>query len=485
MASLELRLLGGFDSRTSAARPVPIPRKKSQALLAYLACHPGQSHPRDKLATLFWPEFDTQQGRANLRKALFVLRRALSVAPRSLRIGEDAVALDITALHVDVLDFERLARSGDPDALQQAIELYRGDLLEGLGGTETPFDEWLVPERERLRELALEALARLLAHQEKSDEPAAAIDTALRLLALDPLQEAVHRTLMRIYARQGRRDAALRQYQSCVDTIRRELGVEPETETRELYREILRERAKRSDAARTAVARLDSVAATARRGPPPPQPDEPPLIGREAERTRLASVLDEALAGRGQLLALVGEAGIGKSRLVGQLGVEAAKRGALVLVGHAYATEQALAYGPWIDALRRGALDRPDVRASLAAPWRAELARRFPELAEDAAPRPSMPADPMRLVEAVAHLLGQLANAEPLVLVLEDAHWADEMSVRLTSVLSRRITRLPILIVVTAREEDVAEAPVLRDLLRQPSIVRLPLTPLSQAETTT
>src|SRR5262245_43808772 len=337
MASLELRLLGGFDSRTSSARPVPIPRKKSQALLAYLACHPGRAHSRDKLATLLWPEFDTQQARANLRKALFVLRRALSASPLCLRIAEDVVALDVTAVDVDVLVFERLARSADPEALQRAVELYRGDLLEGVGGTETPFDEWLVPERERLRELALEALARLLAHHTKSDEPAAAIDTALRLLALDPLQEAVHRTLMRIYARQGRRDAALRQYQSCVDTIRRELGVEPETETRELYQGILRERARPSDAARTAGRSLDSFATSARRRPPPPKPDEPPLIGREAERTRLASVLDEALAGRGQLIAVLGEAGIGKSRLVGQLGVEATTRGARVLVGHAYA----------------------------------------------------------------------------------------------------------------------------------------------------
>ena len=162
-----LRLFGGVELTTSSGHPVPIPRKKAQALLAYLACHPGQAQPRDKLATLFWPEMDDQQARANLRKALFVLRSPLSAVPSSLRIEEEAVALDVTALDVDVLAFERLARRADPEALQQAAALYRGNLLEGLGVSETPFEEWLREERERLRELALETLARLLGHQTK------------------------------------------------------------------------------------------------------------------------------------------------------------------------------------------------------------------------------------------------------------------------------------------------------------------------------
>jgi DNA-binding SARP family transcriptional activator/lipopolysaccharide biosynthesis regulator YciM len=481
-----LRLLGGVELKTGSGSAVPIPRKKAQALLAYLACHPGQAQPRDKLATLLWPEMEDQQARANLRKALFVLRSPLSAVRSSLRIEEEAVTLDVTELDVDVLTFQRLARKADPKALQQAADLYRGSLLEGLSVTETPFEEWLREERERLRELALETLARLLGHQAKSDDPAAAIGTALRLLALDPLQEAVHRTLMRIYAGQGRRDAALRQYQSCVDTLRRELSVEPETETRELYKEILRRRATPSEAARIAIASLDALTSKASRRPPPLPPDEAPMIGREPELTRLGTALDETFAGQGQLIAVLGEAGIGKSRLVSQFGVEAAKRGALVLVGHAYSTEQALAYGPWIDALRTGSiLDRDDVLADMATVWRGELARLFPELATDEEKRAPTPADPRRLIEAVVHLLERLANAQPLVLVLEDAHWADEMTVRLTSVLSRRIATWAMLIVVTAREEDVAEAQALRDLLSLPSIVPLLLTPLSQRETAT
>ena len=122
-----------------------------------------------------------------------------------------------------------------PAGLARAASLYQGDLLAGLAVAEPPFEEWLLAERERLRELALEALARLLAHHRAEGRPEAAVQTAVQLAALDPLQEAVHRTLMRLYVELGRRGAALRQYQHCVTVLRRELGVEPEEETKQLY----------------------------------------------------------------------------------------------------------------------------------------------------------------------------------------------------------------------------------------------------------
>src|SRR5262245_40692360 len=484
MTSLELRLLGGFELKSTSGPPVPIALKKAQALLAFLACHPGQAQPRDKLAALLWPDMDNEQARANLRKALFVLRPPLSAAPSSLRVEEDGIELDTRALDVDVLAFERLAHRADPEALQQAADLYRGDLLASMGLADTPFEEWLVVERERLRDLALEALSRLLAHQVKTGAPPA-IKTAQQLLMLDPLQEAVHRTLMQLYAWHGRRDAALRQYQSCVDALRRELGVEPEAETRQHYQEILRSRPGLSETARQTTADPPATRARTSGTALHPLPDEAPMIAREAELTRLLLTLEEALAGRGQVIAVLGEAGIGKSRLVSQLGVEAAKRSALVLVSHAYPTEQALAYGLWIDVLRTsGVLDRDGMFWHLAPAWRAELARLFPELATAETQRAASPEDAMRLFEAVAQLLEQLAKAQPLMLVLEDAHWADEMSVRLTSVLSRRIAAWPILIILTAREEEVAEVPVLRDLVAVPRLDRLLLGPLSHEEST-
>ena len=137
--------------------------------------------------------------------------------------------------------FERLVRAGDPGALAEAVDLYRGDFLAGFAFRGTLFEDWLMAERERLRELALEALARLLAHQQRrGGDLQEALQTALRLIALDPLQEPVHRSLMRLYSDLGRRGAALQQYQLCERVLRRELAVEPEEETKQLYREILR-----------------------------------------------------------------------------------------------------------------------------------------------------------------------------------------------------------------------------------------------------
>src|SRR5262250_657682 len=212
-------------------------RKKAQMLLAYLAMRPTHTHLRDKLATLLWDDAPAEQARLSLRQVLFAIRQALPVDP-TLVDGEH-VAFAAEAVAVDVSEFEQLARSHDPDELERATALYQGDLLEGISPGSAPFEEWLRAERERFHELALEAFAKLLAHRLKLEATEPAIETALRLLSLDPLQEVTHRALMRLYARQGRRAAALRQYQQCVDVLRRELGVEPEEATKQVYRELL------------------------------------------------------------------------------------------------------------------------------------------------------------------------------------------------------------------------------------------------------
>ena len=228
MPSLRVTLLGGFDARLASGAPVSLPTRKAQALLAYLGVRPGQSHPRDKLAALLWGEKSDEQARGGLRHALVALRRALAGAhPPPLRIEGQTLALDSVGVEVDVVTFEGRVAEGTAQALEQAAEVYRGDLLQGFSVNEPLFEEWLVAERERLREIALAALARLLAHQSKAAGTERAIQTAVRLLGLDPLQEAVHRTLMRLYAHQGRRGAALKQYQVCVGVLQRELGQSP------------------------------------------------------------------------------------------------------------------------------------------------------------------------------------------------------------------------------------------------------------------
>jgi len=242
MARLTLQLLGGFSVRLGSGQSLTLGTKKAQALIAYLAVPPGRAHSRDKLASLLWGDTGDEQARQSLRQALVALRRALpATKPPILVVERDTMALDPAAVEVDVLAFARLAAGGTAKALEQAVALYQGDLLEGVRVTEEPFEDWLRAERARLRQRAVDALTRLLALQSKGGESEGAVHTAARLLALDPLQETVHRALMRLYARQGRRGEALRQYQACVSVLQRELRAEPEAETKHLYRELLRQ----------------------------------------------------------------------------------------------------------------------------------------------------------------------------------------------------------------------------------------------------
>jgi DNA-binding SARP family transcriptional activator len=487
MVSLKVTLLGGFEARLAAGAALHLPTKKAQALLAYLGVRPGQSHPRDKLAALLWGEKTDDQARGGLRHALLALRRALAdTDPTSLRIEGQTVALDPAGLEVDVVTFERQVATGTPLALEQAAELYRGDLLLGFTLNEPLFEEWLVAERERLREMALEALARLLAEQSKAAGTERAIQTAVRLLGLDPLQEAAHRTLMRLYARQGRRGAALKQYQACVGALRRELGAEPEAETRTLYQELLR---RSVDAVQPLDARGSQRSPPVRElEPAPPEfpAAETPLYGRQAELGRLGQMLDEAMRGHGHIATVVGEAGIGKTRLVSALAADALTRGCRVLIGRCHESDSILPFGPWVDACRGSAVSSDEeVLGALHPTRRAELARLLPEAGRAGLPRTSESALP--LFESVAGLIEQVAARQPLVVVLEDLHWADEMSLRLLAFVSRRVPAWTALLVGTAREEELVEASLARrtleDLSRAPQAAPIVLSPLSRPDT--
>src|SRR5262245_41650390 len=219
-------------------------------------------------------------------------------------------------------------------------------------------------------------MARLLAHLQSTGDTEAAVHTALRLLAIDPLQEPIHRVLMRLYAALGRRADALRQYHLCVTSLRRDLDVDPEVETKELYQTILRYRA---SARATGVTAVDA-------GPNDAElrwqsADDVALIGRTAERALLVKAMDAAWAGRSGGVALLGEAGIGKSRLVSELIGEARRRGGGVVAGRAFETEQVLPFRPWIDALKSGQITRdPQLLDALTPLHRAALGHVFPEV---------------------------------------------------------------------------------------------------------
>lgn len=490
MARLNLTLFGGFQGRLGAAAPLTLPTRKTQALLAFLALPPGRSHPRAKLASLLWGGMREPQARSGLRQSLFTLRKAVDVEPPALLIDGQTVTLNPTSVEVDVVEFERQVADGTLAALERAAALYRGELLEGLTLQETPFEEWILAERERLRELALEALAKLLRHQGATGATEAALRTALRLLALDPLQEPVHRAVMRLYVQLGRRASALRQYQICIGVLQRELSVEPETMTKELYQEILRQRPSHGAVNVESPAPAHVVPAEVPRLPHETLPRELPLVGREAEINQLREVLNRAWAGHGQVVAVIGEAGVGKSRLLAEVAAETAARGGRVLVGRCYEAEQILPFASWVDALRAGQLDgERKVLEGLDPVWRKELARLLPELGVPGRGPDQGPVDYRQLFESVTQLVRHLVLHQPVMLILEDLHWGDEMSLRLLSFVGRRLQTWPILVVGTAREEDLASAPILRrtleDLARDKGLTELRLAALPKEETLT
>src|SRR5262245_39642778 len=230
---VHLRLLGGLDLQLGQGR-VAIPAgRKVRALLACLALSPGKAWPRERLMALLWSDRSEEQARASLRQALAEMRRVLG-EPSPVRTEHDAVSLDPNLLTVDAVQFERLAQAGK---LDEAAALYRGPLLDGHGVRDSAFEDWILVERTRLHDLAVDLLDRMVASQSGD----AAITTAQRLLQLDPAREETHRLLMRLYASTGQRAQALRQYEHCRGILQRDLHANPDDETERLYCQIQHE----------------------------------------------------------------------------------------------------------------------------------------------------------------------------------------------------------------------------------------------------
>jgi len=485
-ACLDLTLLGSFQARhLVSGRALRLPRKKNRALLAYLAMPPGRQHSRAALTALLWGDLDPEGAHRSFRQALFMLKTTLVRARvRALRTEDDGVRLDPALVKADVATFEGLVARRTPGALAEAMRLYSGDFLAGLDVAEAPFEEWLVGERERLRALAVRALETLLAHHIKIGRHDEALDWALRLLALDPLQESVHRTVMRLHAARGRFGLALRQYQQCVDYLQRELGSDPSPATRELYRDLLRRPSPEQPPTEALHPQPSSGTRRVRRRA---SSRGTPLVARGAELSTLREALSNACRGHAQFVAVLGEAGIGKTRLIAELTAVAQRRGARVLWGPSHESARAIAFGPWIDAVRNaGVLGERGIQKDLPTVWKAELSRLFPELGEP--PRVSGPASGFaRLFEALARLLEALASRHPVMLVLEDLHWADETSVRLLASLARRLRRGRLLVLTSARSEDIEPEGALHgilDELEEACLLRsVTLGPLDQADT--
>lgn len=228
---IDISLLGGF-AVTVNGQPADLPTRKAAALLAVLAVRPGALVSRDRLLGLLWPDSPEMQARASLRQALSQLRRVLP--DQALVTVGDQLRLDPGRAGSDVARLDTLLRLDDPVQGLAATELYRGRFLADLPLLGEPFEDWRRMEAERLHALLLARLHAWLTRLAEAGENVAALSLGEALVALDPLAEGAHRTLMRIHQRRGTPALAERQYQRCAEALLRELDVEPTPETQAL-----------------------------------------------------------------------------------------------------------------------------------------------------------------------------------------------------------------------------------------------------------
>jgi DNA-binding SARP family transcriptional activator/tetratricopeptide (TPR) repeat protein len=237
-------LLGGFRCALDG-RPVEgLSYDKMRALFAWLAMSPGQDHRREMLAELFWSGSDPATARGNLRRTLSDLRRVLEVPTGKVLFstGKSTICL-VAGVEIDAVQFIAQATQDEHGPAQQdaegAVDLYRGEFMANFYLPECPaFEDWLSTQREALHRRALALLERLANSRESVGDHGKALQFALRYLELEPWDEAAHRRVMRLYALSGQGGAALRQFEACSRLLKKELGITPGAETRELAERI-------------------------------------------------------------------------------------------------------------------------------------------------------------------------------------------------------------------------------------------------------
>ena len=226
-----LSLLGGFEL-TGPDGVVYLPSKKLAGLLAYLACTAPQPQPRERLMALLWGSHFDAQAKQNLRQAIFRLRKVLG--QDALESDGELVSLNTAAVLCDVSRFEALVREGSRDALSAAADLYRGGLIDDVVVREEGWNEWLTGERERLLDLALDAIVRLGEQELVAGRAEHALKAGRRAIALNTMREDAHRLIVQALAAAGRKAEAIKHYQDLVALLKHELNTEPDAATRSL-----------------------------------------------------------------------------------------------------------------------------------------------------------------------------------------------------------------------------------------------------------
>lgn len=470
-------------------KPIEFDTRKAVALFAFLTVT-AESHHRDTLAVLLWPELNQVRARAALRRTLSTLRNAIPT--NFLITGGDTVGVDSSIYWLDVAEFRELILACKSHGhlrddfcqecvpqLETAAGLYRGDFLSGFTLRDSAsFDDWQFFQSENLRGELAYALQKLCACLSADRDYETAITHARRWISIDPLHEEAHRQLMRLYAYSGRREASIRQFRECARILNEELGVHPLEETVNLYNEIKENRVALPEPAPSRKLPSLPVHGTKKlpeiemEGQLRRRPLRAPLIGRNAQWSRLLDSY-HSLTSDGHFVLIEGEAGIGKTHLAEEFLTHALDLGAAVVRARCYEGERNFSYGPIVEGLRAVINQATTLEwlDDFPVPWLSEVARILPELSElrpdlPPLPQPESPGAQNRFFEAIGRFLLALFQGPATgILFIDDLHWADNATLDLLNYLVRRMRGRPIFIVGTSRREELFPGSRLRQII--------------------
>lgn len=458
-----VRLFGGLavtESHGGQSRHLTIPGGSAQALLAYLLVHPQVRHARERLGELFWPDASPERMRRTLSDLLYRLRQALG-ADWFMADAETVALYPDLDLAVDVWQFEAAIKSGAIADLEWAVELYRGELLPEL------YADWLSVPRIAFQESYFDALRVLAADAERQRTQGRALLYYRQLVQSDPLHEEGYQGMMRVLAGQGRIAEALTIYDTLAAQLQRELNLSPSATTQRLARQL-------------------RVELDARQEEPPPQPI---FVGRRQERAVILGALERLAGGIGGVVAVEGDAGMGKSHLLQTIADSAHWRQIVVAMAKAPPMPADSPFAP-LRQLLDDALAPPratQVADLLSADLLAALAPLHAEWQSYASHLIDLPADRAldRFHSATVQLLKALSEVGPHLLILDDAHWIEPALWRLLDTIVPVLADCPLLLVLAYRRPPIQQGHAWR-LLHQwelsGSLIVVPLAPFTVAD---
>ena len=510
MTVLKIMLLGSpkiFRGDELASQKLS---QKALGLLAYLVMSPSRRYTREELSGIFWGETSDENANFNLRRALWSLRKAINPpgAPAGMFISykdgryffnrASDYWLDVTVLEqAAVTGLQLNARSiislsselqpGDSssnEVLQEIINLYRGDFLDGCKLNGGPvFDDWLFFERQRLKQCYIHCLQQLASASVAKHDYHQAITDYKAILEVDPLDEPTHRDLMVAYYVVGMRDKALEHYYHMQSMLLQQLNLDPLPETQRVFKDIRENTLTlegKSYKLTTPTHLIGSnISATT-------------FVGRQQEKKFLFDALEATNQRMGKLVVISGEAGVGKTRLVEEFLYQLSNFPCTILRARCYAQEQGLPFQPIIDAFRAFLLTA-DVNyiKNLSNLWLAEVAKLLPEL-HGYLPHLLVSStlfpdqERNRLFEGLAQFIAHLSQRESVILFLDDLDAADAPTLELIHFLARRLSTARVLMIGTIRAEAITGntslTNLLRELDRNSRAVIIPLTRFTEAE---